>query len=246
MVVVECVHGLRLSFLAIAMPRESRTVTASSQKACEQISKGRKMIDGSAFVSIPLVQHSIVLNEKLSDWYFAYGSNMNLTQIRSRCSRPVVVAVARLADHQLTFYGHTETWDGAMETVEPTLGHEVWGVIFRLSRLDWERLDEWQGARLDGAGMYFHFPVMVTDVDGQEHSVRLYKKDVQGDPREPSREYLEHIARGAAENGLPPHYVEALLKRKAKQASYNVPMRANSGLSTFAGISCAECPSGAA
>jgi cation transport regulator ChaC len=208
--------------------------------------EGEEMIDESTFVSIPLGRNATAPAEKLSDWYFAYGSNMNLAQIRSRCSRPVVVAIARLADHRLTFYGHTETWDGAMETVEPTPGYEVWGVIFQLSRLDWERLDEWQGARLDGAGQYFHFPVTVTDMDGQDHNVRIYKKDVQGEPRDPSHEYLEHIAHGAAENGLPPHYVEALLKRKAKQASYKVPMRANSGLATFAVISCAECPTGAA
>jgi hypothetical protein len=171
---------------------------------------------------------------------------MNLQQIRSRCSRPVALAVARLANHRLAFYGHTNIWDGAMETVEPEPCHEVWGVIFRLSRLDWERLDEWQGARLDGAGQYFHFPLTVADLDGQEHSVRLYKKDVQGEPRDPSREYLEHIVRGATENGLPAHYIEALLKRKSNKASYNVPMRANSDLAEFAGISCTECPSGAA
>jgi hypothetical protein len=171
---------------------------------------------------------------------------MNLEQIRSRCSRPAIVAVASLADHRLAFYGHTETWDGAMETVEPTPGHEVWGVIFRLSRLDWERLDEWQGARMDGGGMYFHFPATVMDLDGQLHGVRFYRKDVQGAPRDPSREYLEHIARGAAENGLPPRYIEELLKRKAHKASYKVPLRPNSDLAQFAGLSCAECPTGSA
>jgi hypothetical protein len=204
------------------------------------------MIDGCTFVTIPQVRDIVGRDEKVSDWYFAYGANMNLAQIRSRCSRPVVVAVARLADHRLAFYGHTETWDGAMETVEPTLGHEVWGVIFALSRLDWERLDEWQGARMDGAGMYFHFPATVTDLEGRAHGVRFYKKDIQGVPENPSREYLEHIARGAAENGLPPRYIETLIKRNANKASYKVPMRANSGLTEFAGLSCAECPSGAA
>ena len=94
------------------------------------------MIDGNTFVSIPLVKNAPGLDEKMSDWYFAYGSNMNLQQIRSRCSRPVALAVARLANHRLAFYGHTNIWDGAMETVEPEPCHEVWGVIFRLSRLD--------------------------------------------------------------------------------------------------------------
>jgi hypothetical protein len=146
----------------------------------------------------------------------------------------------------MEFYGHSEVWDGAIETVEPTPGHDVWGVIFKLGRMDWERLDEWQGARMDGGGMYFHFPVVVMDLDGAAHSVRLYKKDVQGDPRIPSREYLEHIALGATQNGLPCTYIDALMKREASKASYSVPLRANTNLGEFAGISCAECDSGAA
>lgn len=203
------------------------------------------MITGSSFVSIPKLRNVILPNE-LRDWYFAYGSNMNLQQIRSRCARPVVVAVARLADHRLGFYGNSETWDGAVETVEPIPGHEVWGVIFALSGLDWERLDLWQGARLDGGGIYFHFPVTVTDLDGQTYKVRLYKKDIQGEPRNPSREYLDHIVRGATENGLPPSYIENLGNRKAFRASYKVPLRPNSNLAEAAGVTCAECSSGVA
>jgi len=204
------------------------------------------MIDGSTLITIPKVQNATDAGEESSDWYFAYGSNMNLRQIGSRCSRPVAVGVARLPDHRVSFYGHSETWDGAMETVEPSPGDEVWGVMFSLSRLDWERLDDWQGARMDGGGMYFHFPSIVTGLDGKEYSVRFYRMDVQGDPRSPSREYLEHIARGARENGLPAMYIEALLKRKANRASYSVPLRANTNLAKFASISCAECPSGEA
>jgi len=204
------------------------------------------MIDGRTFVSLPQVRSATARDEELSDLYFAYGSNMNLQQIRSRCSRPTVVAVARLADHRMSFYGHSEIWDGAVETVEPAPGEEVRGVLFRLSSLDWERLDLWQDARLDGGGQYFHLPVTVTDLVGKAHRVRLYKKDVQGAPRVPSQEYLEYIARGATENGLPSSYVEALLQQNAHKASYSVPMRPGSDLGKAAGISCAECPSGAA
>jgi len=199
---------------------------------------------GRTLVNIPQVQ-SAAPQETLMDRYFSYGSNMNLRQIGSRCSRPFAIGVARLADYRLSFYGHSETWDGAIETVEPSPGDEVWGVMFSLGRLDWERLDDWQGARMDGGGMYFHSPAIVTDQSGQEHSVRFYRMDVQGDARDPSVEYLEHIARGAAENGLPAAYIEALMKRKADRASYNVPLRSNTNLAKFAGISCAECPSGA-
>jgi hypothetical protein len=178
---------------------------------------------------------------RMNDLLFAYGSNMNLSQIRTRCSNPVVISTARLADHRLMFYGHSDVWDGGVETVEPAPGHAVWGVLFSLSRLNWERLDLWQDARMDGAGMYFHFPASVMDPDGHEHKVRLYKKDIQNKATDPSREYLRHIVQGAVENGLPGGYVEVLSRRTAKDASYIVPERGSSDLGRSAGASCSDC-----
>jgi hypothetical protein len=177
-------------------------------------------------------------------YYFAYGSNMNLEQIRSRCSRPEVVSAARLADFRLSFYGHSATWDGALETVEPAPGSHVWGVLYRLSHRDWENLDDSQDARMDGSGQYFHSPATVTDPEGREHQVRLYRKDAQGEPQNPSREYLEHIVRGATENGLPADYIEALRNRTAKNASYPVPKRLNFDPAKSGRDSCSDCSSG--
>lgn len=199
------------------------------------------MVDENTFINISNVQKDTVSDEKLKNLYFAYGSNMNLSQIGSRCSQPVAVGVARLADYRLSFYGHSKMWDGAMETVEPSRGDEVWGVMFSLSCPDWERLDDWQDARMNGAGMYFHCPGIVVSKDGQEHSVRFYRKDRQGVSQNPSQEYLEHIIRGASENGLPAIYIEALTNRTAHKASYTVPMRANANLVQFAGSSCSGC-----
>jgi len=204
------------------------------------------MIDGSTLVTIPRILSATRRNEETRDLYFAYGANMNLQQIRSRCNSPVAVSIARLANHRLGFYGYSGVWDGALETVEPMVGAEVWGVLFALSRLDWERLDDWQGARMDGCGMYFHFPVTVTDQDGRAVSARMYKKDITGSAQEPSQEYLEHIVRGASEHGLPPDYIEALMKRKARKASSSVPMWSGFNLAATAGISCADCPTDAA
>ena len=45
-------------------------------------------------------------------FYFAYGASMNETQISARCHKPKAIAIARLADHKLAFFGHSETWDG--------------------------------------------------------------------------------------------------------------------------------------
>jgi len=189
------------------------------------------------------IMKSAISYERMDDLYFSYGSNMNQSQIMDRCSTAVAITTACLKDHRLVFCSHSDVWDGGVETVEPMPGEEVWGVLFSLSRLNWERLDLWQDARMDGGGMYFHYPDIVTDVSGRKHKVRFYKKDVQREPTNPSREYLDFIVQGAIEKELPVQYIESLKSREAKLASYAVPMRGPSDLSQAAEFSCTDCPS---
>lgn len=204
------------------------------------------MAQGSLIAISSLVDHSHALKSAVSearmkDLYFAYGSNMNLSQISSRCSRPVAISTACLKDHRLIFCGHSDVWDGGIETVEPAPGEDVWGVLFSLSNMNWERLDMWQDARMDGGGLYFHIPMVVADMQGHEHYVRLYKKDVQKEPTNPSREYLDFIVQGAIENGLPDPYIDALKARTTKPALYPVPRRGSADLGQAAGVSCLDC-----
>jgi hypothetical protein len=183
-----------------------------------------------------------ILNGKPDElFYFAYGSNMNKEQISARCAKAKVVAVAKLSDFQLAFFGHSVVWDGAEETVVPSPSHDVWGVVYQLSASDQERLDDAQGARLDGSGPYFHFPATVTAADGSSYSVLLFKKDSLGRRLKPSQEYLSFIAQGAADRELPAAYVEALRTMESAKAKYTVP-RANKSVREFpSGGDCSQC-----
>ena len=62
--------------------------------------------------------------------YFAYGANMHPGQIKARCLGAGFVTVARLPGHKLAFFGASTVWDGALETVVPAPGREVWGVVY--------------------------------------------------------------------------------------------------------------------
>jgi hypothetical protein len=179
--------------------------------------------------------------KELSGLYFAYGSNMNELQIRTRCTNPVVVGIARLADHRIAFFGHSRTWDGGMETVIAAPGEDIWGVLYQLSFLDWDRLDAWQDARLDGTGAYFHYPVHVTDTAGSDLVVLLYKKDLQGEAKMPSREYLNHIVQGALKHGLPSAYVDKLGRIEAVTATYKVPRASAFNRGLLVETPCSEC-----
>nr|WP_320133485.1 gamma-glutamylcyclotransferase family protein [uncultured Holophaga sp.] len=178
---------------------------------------------------------------ELSDLYFAYGPDMDPKVLKARGGRPEAVGLARLQDYRLDFFGHTSIWDSGMETVVPAQGDEVWGVLYRMGALDWDRLDTWMDARLDGAGMYFHYPVAVTDLQGMEHQVRIYKKDIQGERQLPSVEYLQLVVGGAGQQGLPAGYVERLAAMPTKSAGCQVPVAGNPTRGNYVPADCGTC-----
>ncbi len=172
-----------------------------------------------------LIDNSIFVFDDLPKelYYFAYGSNMNSFQMQKRCSKSKVVAIARLADYRIEFFGHSRIWDGAQETVVFDPGHDAWGVVYEINNMDQERLDAWQDVRMDGTGPYFHYPVRVNGVNGRTYTVLFYKKDILGEPQRPSKPYLDFIITGAKEKRLPAEYIDKLKAIESKPASYPVP-----------------------
>ena len=170
--------------------------------------------------------------------YFVYGSNMNNTQIHERCSRPEVFAVARLPDYRMSFHGHSRVWDSGEEAITPCEGEDTWGVVYKLSFTDAEKLDAWQDVRMDGAGRYFHCPVNVFDVSGRSLPALTYKKDVLNAETLPSAEYLAHVVAGAVFHGLNEDYVTKLKALKTSNAGYPVPLETKFNRSLLADLSC--------
>jgi hypothetical protein len=157
--------------------------------------------------------------------YFAYGSDMNPRQMAERCAKPELMAIARLPDHALGFFSHTKIWDGAQATVVPAEGKDVWGIVYRLTVADMERLDFHQDARIDGTGPYFNYPTEVLNGPRKLYSVLIFKKDILGEHLIPSRPYLERIIAGAEARGLPKDYIETLKAFPSREPNYEVPKR---------------------
>ncbi|HVI50145.1 MAG TPA: gamma-glutamylcyclotransferase family protein [Candidatus Sulfotelmatobacter sp.] len=165
----------------------------------------------------------IDLSSTASVLYFAYGGNMNFEQISARCAKPQFVSVARLPGHEIAFYGHSERWDGGEETLRAMPGCDLYGVVYELSPSAFDRLDAWQGVKLDGTGGYFHRPAEVIGLDGARYSTLLYKKSEMREPSLPSSGYLAHILAGAQAHGLPEDYLSSLRALSSHQAGYPVP-----------------------
>jgi len=186
----------------------------------------------------------MIEQEKKTHWlYFAYGSNMNPNQIHARCTHPEFVALAKLPDHEVNFFGNSRVWDGAQETVIPSPGKIVYGVIYKLTKSDWDRLDSWQDVRLDGTGAYFHFPTIIEDLTGKKHFVLTYKKCYQGESQLPSKEYLDLIIQAAIFHDLPIDCLERWKTMQYKNASYPVPRQSLFNRSLLLDLSCTGCES---
>ncbi len=173
--------------------------------------------------------------------FFAYGSNMNPGQIASRCFKPEAYVIAYLQDHKMAFFGHSKRWDNGEATVIPKPGENAWGVVYKLTISDSDRLDSWQDVRLDGTGAYFHYPTVVMDAEGNEYPVLLYKRFFSGESANPSEEYMEAVISGALANGLPADYIKMLKSISTVKASFPVPVIFEHERSTTFGKSCDCC-----
>ena len=171
--------------------------------------------------------------------YFAYGSNMHPEQIQKRCAHPERVAVASLDGYRLGFYGHNPVWDGGFETIVAAPGERLWGVVYALTNSNWECLDQWQDARMDGTGSYFHSPAEVVDVEGNRYETLLYKYDVRGAVAPPSEGFLAYILEGARQQNLPESYLQSLAAIPANPSGYAVPR--SSAFKPFLGDPCESC-----
>lgn len=133
-------------------------------------------------------------------YYYAYGSNLNLSQMRRRCPNAERVGTCTLPDWQLEFRG--------VATLVPVAGAKAPGAIYRLGDGDLERLDRYEGER-------YYKDEFVAEIGGQPERVMVYLMSA-GEPAAPSPAYYGAIRQGYADWRLPVRALEAALKRAPK------------------------------
>lgn len=132
------------------------------------------------------------------DYYFAYGSNMNLEQMEYRCpdSWPIVNVV--LDGYRLAFRGNSSGCGVA--TILPEKDSRVEGVMWQISEQDEAHLDRYEGY----PNLYGKERVQVRDGQGRCYDVMVYTMQTpyREQPALPSQGYLRVILDGCAQNGL--------------------------------------------
>jgi hypothetical protein len=125
--------------------------------------------------------------------YFAYGSNMNESQLKQRCPTSHFLCRAALPENRfvITPRGYA--------SVTPHAGGKVHGVLIALTEPDERSLDRYEGV---AEGMYRRAWLEVVTEFGYAVPALLYIDDIGGEGP-PKQGYLERILEGARRHALP-------------------------------------------
>ena len=142
-------------------------------------------------------------------FYFAYGSNLDLHQMRRRCPDSTPLNASRLDAHELRFVGFSNSWRGGVATVHPARGKIVHGIIYRLSPTDFERLDRHESG-------YKREIVKVAGEHGALTDVQTYLHLQPDALRSPSAAYAAVIAHAYGRLGVDLELLRAAMLASAE------------------------------
>ena len=145
--------------------------------------------------------------------YFAYGSNMNWTQMKARCPWANFVGVAQLPDNRLAFTRKSVIPGCGVAAAVYEAGRGVWGAVFEISEFDVGALDKCEGYRPGGErNSYWRRECMVF-LDGDEErpvTAETHIADREPNPPPPNQTYKDFILSGARHWHLPDEYIAEL------------------------------------
>ena len=142
--------------------------------------------------------------------YFAYGSNLDLFQMKRRCPEYRLISKGSLSGHSLTFNRFSNGWGGGVADVIQDQDSKVWGLVFEISDSDLERLDRYEGYHKDQTSMYERWKAVIDTPNGQISDVWVYTVVEKQKFEPPTLEYLQIIKDAAVRWNFPKVYQQTL------------------------------------
>lgn len=139
--------------------------------------------------------------------YVAYGSNINLEQMKYRCPNSVVVGTTMLKGYELQFKYHA--------TIEPNKESEVPVLLWELDSQDENYLDKYEGYP-----RYYRKEKLTIDFNGNSVEAMVYVMNGNIPLQSPSAEYYNIIEEGYKENGLDISYLETALEEAVQSENF--------------------------
>lgn len=148
------------------------------------------------------------------EMYFAYGSNLDIEQVKQRCLGCDVrkVSIGYLPGHRLAFTQFYAPWGGGVADVVKSPNHSVWGILYELTIDALKLLDAYEGYPTD----YDRTQHTITTPEGRHYAAWVYSvKRIDGDFIPPSKRYIDILKRVAKDSGFPEEYLSYLNGIKA-------------------------------
>lgn len=132
--------------------------------------------------------------------YFAYGSNLDGAQMRSRCPSARKAGSAVLPGFAIAFGGWSCRWNGPVASVKPVYGAHVEGLLYRIEASDLLKLDVFEGC----PAAYCRSRKNVVDGTDKRRRAHVYMQTPEyfGDQALPSKRYFDVILREYRRNGF--------------------------------------------
>lgn len=135
-------------------------------------------------------------------YYFAYGSNLWLKQMKDRCSGHRVIGKGILKGYRwiISKRGYAN--------IIKSKADEVHGVVYEISASDEKNLDRYEGVN---SGSY-RKEMIIVEVEGQNKNCLVCIDPIEQEGK-PKQEYIGRINKGILDAELPLEYIERYVRK---------------------------------
>jgi len=154
------------------------------------------------------IDHTLKLELKnlKGSLYFAYGSNLDTTQMYGRCPSSQFIMRAVSEGFELIFPLFSRKWDGGVAGIRQNEVERVWGILYYMTSEDWLKMDRCEGT---SSGHYNRGKISVTTILGT-FEVETYFPGNIIESHHPGSKYIKQIINGAELFKLDQAYIQML------------------------------------
>ncbi len=141
-------------------------------------------------------------------WYFAYGSNLNVDQLKSRIGQWQLSRRALVRSYRLIFNVYSKKRNGYTANLQPSTNFEdtVSGVVYRIDQTQLSELEKFEGLPATD--------VSVELEDGNEIShAKVFLWKISEKEHEPPKDYRRLIEAGLQQHGFSEAAVKKIFSR---------------------------------
>ena len=148
----------------------------------------------------------------MKKYYIAYGSNLNVQQMRYRCPGAMVVGISSIRDYELLYKGSKT---GSYLTIEKKKGSVVPVAVWEVTADDEKRLDAYEGL----PNFYYKENMKITlSETGKKINASVYIMHEERRLGIPSQTYINTCRFGYAVFGFDYKYLDEAYEKSVKGA----------------------------